>query len=154
MSKVCKWPFHSLSCLHIYPPVHITYSCVMITPKKERKVKGRERVKKDLIKQKNIPIHYIQKSKSNNNHISLQSSDWQILLKLWYRHVETDEVKWSESCSVMSDSLWPHELYSPWNSPGHNTAVGSLSFLQRIPTQGSNTGLPHCRPILYQLSHK
>ena len=27
----------------------------------------------------------------------------------------------SESCSVMSDSLWPHGLYSPWNSPGQNT---------------------------------
>jgi len=33
--------------------------------------------------------------------------------------------------------------------------VGSLSLLQRIfPTQGSNPGLPHCRRILYQLSHK
>ena len=28
----------------------------------------------------------------------------------------TGEVKWSESLSVMSDSLWPHGLYSPWNS--------------------------------------
>ena len=36
-------------------------------------------------------------------------------------------------------------LYSPWNSPGQNTGVGSLSLLQRIfPTQGSNPGLPHC----------
>ena len=55
----------------------------------------------------------------------------------------------------MSDSLWPHGLYSPWNSPGQNTEVGSLSLLQGIfPTQGSNPGLPHCRQILYQLSHK
>ena len=30
----------------------------------------------------------------------------------------------SESRSVMSASLWPHELYSPWNSPGQNTGVG------------------------------
>ena len=31
----------------------------------------------------------------------------------------------------------------------------SLSPLQGIsPTQGSNPGLPHCRQILYQLSHK
>ena len=60
-----------------------------------------------------------------------------------------------ESCSIMSDSLWPCRLYSPWNSPGHNTAVGSLSLLQGIfPTQGLNPGLPHCRQILYQLSHK
>ena len=46
-------------------------------------------------------------------------------------------------------------LYSPWNSPGQNTGVGSLSLLQGVfPTQGSNPGLPLCRQILYQLSHK
>ena len=55
----------------------------------------------------------------------------------------------------MSDSLRPHGLYSPGNSPGQNAGVGSLSLLQGIfPTQGSNPGLPHCRWILYQLSHK
>ena len=33
--------------------------------------------------------------------------------------------------------------------------MGSLSPLQGIfPTQGSNPGLPHCRRIFYQLSHK
>ena len=47
----------------------------------------------------------------------------------------------SESCSVMSNSLWPHGLYSPRNSPGQSTGVGSLSLLQGIfPTQGSNPG--------------
>ena len=50
----------------------------------------------------------------------------------------------SESRLVMSDSLPPHGLYSPWNSPGQNTEVGRLSLLQAIfPTQGSNPGLPH-----------
>ena len=64
------------------------------------------------------------------------------------------EVRWSESCSVMFDSLQPHGLYSPWNSPCQNTRVGSLSLLQGIfPTQGSYPGLPHCGRILYQLSH-
>ena len=34
---------------------------------------------------------------------------------------------------------------SPWNSPGQNTGVGSLSLLQGIfPTQESNWGLLHC----------
>ena len=48
-----------------------------------------------------------------------------------------------------------HLTYYPWNSLGQNTGVGSLSFLQGIlPTQGLNPGLPHCRLILYQLSHK
>ena len=61
----------------------------------------------------------------------------------------------SESCSVVSDSLQPHRLYSPWNSPGQNTGVGSFSLLQGIfPTQGLNPGLPHCRRILYQLSRR
>ena len=60
----------------------------------------------------------------------------------------------NESYSVMSDS-WPHGPCSPWNSPGQNTVVDSLSLLQGIfPTQGSNPGFPHCRWILYQLSHK
>ena len=61
----------------------------------------------------------------------------------------------SESHLVMSDSLQPHGLYSPWNSPGENTGVGSFSLLQGIfPTQGLNPRLPYCRWIFYQLSHK
>ena len=60
-----------------------------------------------------------------------------------------------ESPSVGSDSLWPHGLYSPWNSPGQNTGVGSRFLFQGIfPTQGSNPGLPPCRGILYPLSHQ
>ena len=58
-------------------------------------------------------------------------------------------VKVAQSCPT----LRPHGLYSPWNSPGQNTGVGSLSLLREIfPSQGSNPGLPHCRRILYQLS--
>ena len=30
----------------------------------------------------------------------------------------------SENHSVVSDSLWPHCLYSPWNFPAQNTGVG------------------------------
>ena len=68
---------------------------------------------------------------------------------------ELQKQKWSESCSVVSNSLQPHEWYSPWNSPGQNTGVGSHSLLQEIfPTQGSNSGLPHCSWILHQLSHQ
>ena len=36
----------------------------------------------------------------------------------------------SESHSVVSNSLRPHVLYSPWNSPGQITGVGSLFLLQ------------------------
>ena len=66
---------------------------------------------------------------------------------------ESEKSKWS--CSVVSDSSQPHGLQNPRNSPGQNTGVGNLSLLQGIiPTQGSNPGLPHCRCILYQPSHK
>ena len=43
----------------------------------------------------------------------------------------------SESCSVTSNSSRPHRLYSPWNSPGQNTTVGSRSHLQGdLPNPG------------------
>ena len=61
------------------------------------------------------------------------------------------EVKVAQSCPT----LRPHGIYSPWNSPGQNNGVGSLSLLQGIfPTQGLNSGLPHCRQSLYCLSHR
>ena len=53
------------------------------------------------------------------------------------------------------NSSWPHGLYSPWNSPGQTTGVGSRSLLQgTFPVQGWNPGLPHLSWILHQLSHQ
>ena len=73
----------------------------------------------------------------------------------WYNFItnqSNSNLYWSES---ESHSVVSYSLYSPWNSPGQNTGVGSLSHLQGIfPTQGSNPGLLHYRQILYQLSHK
>ena len=64
-------------------------------------------------------------------------------------------VKWklkSLSHVQMFVTLWAIGI---GNSPSQNTEVGSLSLLQGIfSTQGSNLGLPHCRWILYQLSHQ
>ena len=69
--------------------------------------------------------------------------------KLWSKFQ-----KKSESCSVVSNSFDPMD-YSPWNSPGQNTGVGSCSILQgTFLTLGSNPGLPHCRQILYHLNHQ
>ena len=58
----------------------------------------------------------------------------------------------SESYSVVSDSFVTPWTIQPWNSPGKNTGVGSLSLLREL--WRSNPGLLHCRQILYQLSHK
>ena len=61
----------------------------------------------------------------------------------------------SESRSVVSNSLQPPRLYSPWSSLGQDTGVGICSLLQGIfPTQESNQDLPHCGWILYHLSHQ
>ena len=55
----------------------------------------------------------------------------------------------------LQPGLKPARLLHPWNSPGKNTGVGCHSFLQEIfLTQGSNPGIPHCRQILYRLSHQ
>ena len=45
---------------------------------------------------------------------------------------------------------WPTRLLCPRDFPGKNTEVDSHSLLQAIfLTQGSNSGLLHCRWILY-----
>ena len=61
--------------------------------------------------------------------------------------------KWKSLCHILLFvTSW---TYSPWNSPDQNTGVSSLSLLPGIfPPQGLNSGHPHCRQILYQLSHK
>ena len=85
---------------------------------------------------------YINKSHISKTQMGLPLHDW-----------TSPSMNESECRAVRSASLQPHDLYSPWNSPGQNTGVDSHSLLQGIfPTQGSNPGLPHCRWIPYQLS--
>ena len=72
----------------------------------------------------------LKKFLASKNHLKYSHKDWVICE--------------SESRSVMSHSLQCHGC--PWNSPGQNTGVGSLSLLQGLfPTQGSKPGVPHCR---------
>ena len=48
----------------------------------------------------------------------------------------------SESHSVVPDSLRPHGLCRPWNSPDQNTGVGSCSLLQGLfPLREQHPGL-------------
>ena len=56
-------------------------------------------------------------------------------------------------CDPMDYSLPGSSVHE--DSPGKNTGVGCHALLQGIfPNQGSNPGLPHCRWILYCLSHQ
>ena len=61
----------------------------------------------------------------------------------------------TESCSVVSD------FWDPMDYTVHGILQARIlewvvfPFLRGIfPSQGSNPGLPHCRQILYQMSHK
>ena len=69
----------------------------------------------------------------------------------------------AEACLVtqLCPTLCDPEDYSPLDSsvhrdsPGKNTGVGCHALPQGIfSTQESNPGLPHCRRILYCLSHR
>ena len=85
--------------------------------------------------------------KCGNKWIQLISFTW--TLEWWLACYLV--VKVTQSCPTLCDHLG---LYSPWKSPGQNIGVSSCSLLQGIfPTEGSNPGLPHCRWMLYQLSH-
>ena len=95
--------------------------------------------------------------KGHRGKFSFQEKAWEISLQKFFTSVThfCCLCHKAESHSVVFDSLRPHGLHNPWNSPGQNTGAGSLSLLQGIfPTQGSNPRLPHCRCILYQLSHQ
>ena len=71
---------------------------------------------------------------------------------VWATREAKKKMKVAQSCPTLCN---PMDYTSPWNSPGQNTGVGSLSLLQGVfLTQGSNPGLPHHRQILYQLSHR
>ena len=75
---------------------------------------------------------------------SSNSSSILVFVSTIDKTLNTPEVK--VKVAQLCPALWHHGLYSPWNSPGQNTGVGSLSLLQGIfPTQGSNPGLLHCK---------
>ena len=71
-----------------------------------------------------LDLRLFKHHRSSAAHITLASTDQSILMyppqgSPW-PHMK------SESHSIISDSLRPHRVCSPWNSPGQNTGVGSL----------------------------
>ena len=87
------------------------------------------------------------------------------VLKEWWGHKKEQRQREEPVCACLVTLLCltvcnPMDCSPPGScvhgdSLGKNTGVGSLSLLQGIfPTQGWNPGLPHCRQILYRLSHQ
>ena len=72
------------------------------------------------------------------------------------QNVCNGEVKWSEVtqlCPTLCDPMG--YILCPWDFPGNSLGVDCHFLLQGIfPTQGTNLGLPHCRQMLYCLSHQ
>ena len=63
----------------------------------------------------------------------------------------------AQSCPTLCDPMdsSPPGSSVLGDSPGKNTEVSCHALLQGIyPTQALNPGLPHCRQILYHLSHQ
>ena len=69
---------------------------------------------------------------------------------------QTNKKKWlGPAPPFMTPGTAAHQEPLSTGFPGKNTGVGSHPLLQGIfPTQGSSLGLPHCRQILYHLSHQ
>ena len=84
---------------------------------------------------------------------------WKCVLWIYYNMslLSTVFVFWKRKWKWLSH-VWLFDtpgLYSPWNSPGQNTGVGTLTYLQGIfPTQVLDPDLTHCRQIVYQLSYQ
>ena len=69
----------------------------------------------------------------------------QVMCLFLFFTIPHDHVLTRESHSVVSNSLRPHGLYSPWNSPSQNTEVGSHSL---TPGDLPNPGVKPRSPAL------
>ena len=86
----------------------------------------------------------------------------EIFIILFYSnmHYITECVLCALSCSVVSDSLWPHglqraRLFCPWGFSRQEYWRGlPCPSPGDLPTQGLNPGVLHCRQILYPLSYQ
>ena len=70
---------------------------------------------------------------------------------------ESEESEVTQFCHTLCDPVdcSPTRLLHPWDFPGKNTGVGCHFLLLEIfLTQRLNLGLPHCRQMLYHLSHQ
>ena len=85
------------------------------------------------------------------------------VLVIKYYHQQQQQQHYAVLCLVAQSCLTfchPIDCSPPGSSihgdsPGKNTGVGCHALFQGIfPSQGSNPGLPHCRRILYCLSHQ
>ena len=108
---------------------------VLCSVKNKNKIKNRKKlfVQKEIIIHFNMYVYihtyrYIYTHKHNGIYIHTMVHVYiYIYTQCIYTYIYTHESE-SASCSVMSDSLRPHGLYSPWNSPGQNMEWVAFPF--------------------------
>ena len=143
-----------------HPKFYLTYHFFIIKKRKKIKKKIKWICTAWLCTSQNCPYQFI---KSYSEDSTLWNDNINREHRAWLYIAQQEASVWAAgeiiinnnkqlSCVRLFVTPW---TVSPWNAPGQNTGVGSLSILQGIfPTQGLNPDLLHCRQILYQLSHK
>ena len=107
------------------------------------------------IKRKNNLLNHW--SEPMSLHLFIQHANPYLILEESSNNTITVSCLVAQSCLTLCD---PTDCSPPGysvhgDSPGNNTGVGCHALLQGIsPNQGSNPGLPHCKQILYCLSHQ
>ena len=76
------------------------------------------------------------------NKTETESPDSSALLGYHLTHSKVD-------CSVMSNSLPPQGLYSPWSSPGQNTGVGAYPFFRGSSQPRNQTRVSHIAGVFF-----
>ena len=105
-----------------------------------------------------IPLYYLHRAEISKQAFLVPKTLLLLLHTVW-SYVSTHLVKKAKSLSrvrlfVTSWAVACTRLLRPWDFLGKSTGVCCHFLLQGIfPTKGSNPGLPHCRQMLYHLSH-
>ena len=143
-----------------HPKFYLTYHFFIIKKRKKIKKKIKWICTAWLCTSQNCPYQFI---KSYSEDSTLWNDNINREHRAWLYIAQQEASVWAAgeiiinnnkqlSCVRLFVTPW---TVSPWNAPGQNTGVGSLSILQGIfPTQGLNPDLLHCRQILYHLSHQ
>ena len=93
-------------------------------------------------------FHFSKSRRRYTAFIKLSQLFFFCLEKLFYLHFLKDpfagyRMLESESGSVVSDSLWPHGLYSPWNSLGQKLEWVAVLFLRGSSQPRDRTQVSH-----------
>ena len=129
-----SWFLHACSCICVH--MHTFPSSVHWKGPKQRHYSISEHTKYPSISH-HTKSYQVSLEKLENPGLEQQKNKMRLSI-LFLKTKSESESRW-----VVSDFLWPHVLYSPWNSLGQNTGVGSHSPSPAdFPDPGIELGSP------------